>query len=30
MERVASEDGASIECIDYGEYSFNGEPCSIS
>ena len=25
-----SEDGASIECIDDGAYSFNWEPCCIS
>ena len=26
MERVASEDGATIKCIDGGVYSFNEEP----
>ena len=30
MERVASEDGVFIECIDGGCYSLNGEPYSIS
>ena len=30
MERVTIEDGASIECIDCGAYSFNGDPFSIS
>ena len=30
MERVASDDDASIEYIDGGAYYFNGKPCSIS
>ena len=30
MERVASEDGASIKCIDGGDYSFNGKLGGVS
>ena len=30
MESVAIEDGAPINCIDGGDYSFNEEPIGIS
>ena len=30
VDRFVSKDGASIDCIDRGAYSFNGGPCGIS